>query len=98
MSDQLIGPEQYGQRIDECLAMAKASTSNKARADHYAQAEHYLRLFEKEAKLAGAQEAPLIAACNSPKARRGEGIQITLGYNRYRLAAQTNTKPFYSIF
>ena len=33
--------------------MAKASASNKARADHYAQAEHYLRLFEREAKLAG---------------------------------------------
>jgi hypothetical protein len=57
MSDQLIEPEQYGQRIDECLAMAKASTSNKVRADHYAQAAHYLRLFEKEAKLAGASRS-----------------------------------------
>ena len=53
MSDQLIGPEQYRQRIQECVATAKASASNKVRAEHYAQAEHYLRLFESEAKLAG---------------------------------------------
>jgi hypothetical protein len=33
--------------------MAKASASNKTRADLYAQAEHYLRLLEKETKLAG---------------------------------------------
>ena len=31
--------------------MAQASASNKTRADCYAQAEHYLRLLEREAKL-----------------------------------------------
>jgi hypothetical protein len=27
--------EQYRQKIDECIAMAKGSTSNKVRAHHY---------------------------------------------------------------
>jgi hypothetical protein len=53
MADQSIGTEQYRQRIEECVAMAKASASNKTRADCYAQAEHYLRLLEREAKLGG---------------------------------------------
>jgi hypothetical protein len=48
MSDSLIRIADYNQKINECIAMAKASTSNQVRAQHYALAEHYLRLFEAE--------------------------------------------------
>jgi hypothetical protein len=48
MSDSSIGTAYYNQKIDECIEMAKTSTSNRVRAQHYALAEHYLRLFEAE--------------------------------------------------
>ena len=48
MSDSLIGIVDYNQKINECVAIAKASTSNRVRAQHYALAEHYMRLFEAE--------------------------------------------------
>ena len=48
MADPLIGIADYNQRINERIAMAQASTSNRVRAQHYALAEHYLRLFEAE--------------------------------------------------
>jgi hypothetical protein len=51
MSDRLIGSVDCNQKIEECVEMAKASTSNRVRAQHYALAEHYLRLFEAEDKL-----------------------------------------------
>jgi hypothetical protein len=50
MSDRLIGIADYNQKIDECIAMARASTNNRIRAQHYALAEYYLRLFEAENK------------------------------------------------
>jgi hypothetical protein len=46
MSDCLIGIADYKKKIDQCIPMAKASTSNRVRAQHYALAEHYLQLFE----------------------------------------------------
>jgi hypothetical protein len=51
MPYHLSRTEQYRQEIDECIAMAKASTSNKVRAHHYKTAAHYLHLLEAEAKL-----------------------------------------------
>ena len=53
MSDYLLGTEQYRLKIDECVTMAKASTSNKLRAQHYARAEHFWRLFEAEVNQVG---------------------------------------------
>jgi hypothetical protein len=53
MSDHLVGTEQYRLKIDECVTMAKASTSNKVRAHHYAQAEYFSRLFEAEVNQVG---------------------------------------------
>jgi hypothetical protein len=38
----------YRQQVNQCVAMAKAATSNKMRAHHYATAAHYLRLAEDE--------------------------------------------------
>jgi hypothetical protein len=38
--------------VAECVALAKAATSNEIRSHHYAIAEHYLRLAEAEEKLA----------------------------------------------
>jgi hypothetical protein len=46
MPYHLSRTEQYRQKIDECIAMAKASTSNKVRAHHYKTAAHYLHLLE----------------------------------------------------
>jgi hypothetical protein len=53
MSDHLVGTEQYRLKIDECIKMAKGSTSNKLRAHHYARAEHLWRLFEAEVNQVG---------------------------------------------
>jgi hypothetical protein len=50
-------PEELRRKIDECVAMAKASTSNKLRAYHFATAEVYLQLCEAEA-WADRQAAP----------------------------------------
>jgi hypothetical protein len=43
----------YRQLVDECLALARAATSNEIRAECYAAAEYYLHLAEVEANLAG---------------------------------------------
>jgi hypothetical protein len=40
--------EEMRWKIDECVAMAKASTSNKLRAYHFATAQVYLQLCEAE--------------------------------------------------
>jgi len=45
--------DHYRQLVDECVALAKAATSNEIRAEHYAAAEYYLHLAEVEANLAG---------------------------------------------
>jgi hypothetical protein len=58
MSGRLIGSVDYNQKIDDCVEMAKASTSNRVRAQHYALAEHYLRLFEAEYKLPDGSRKP----------------------------------------
>jgi hypothetical protein len=42
----------YGQQAAQCVAMAKAATSNKMRAHHYAAAERYLQLADEAAKSA----------------------------------------------
>jgi hypothetical protein len=42
--------ERYRQQADECIALAKSAIRNEVRALHYAMAERYLRLAEKEAK------------------------------------------------
>jgi hypothetical protein len=41
------------QLVDECVALAKAATSNEIRAEHNATAEYYLHLADVEANLAG---------------------------------------------
>lgn len=51
MSDPLSTAERYRQQADECVAMAKAATSNKMRAHYYATALNYLKLAEAQAKL-----------------------------------------------
>jgi hypothetical protein len=52
MSNHLNTAEQYRQWVEQCVAMAKAATSNKMRAHHYATALNYLKLAEGEAKSA----------------------------------------------
>jgi hypothetical protein len=52
--------EQYRQKIDECIAMAKASTSNKVRAHYYKTAAHYLHLLEADAKLVAEPRSPIV--------------------------------------
>ena len=52
MSDHFRTAERYRQQADECVAMAKAATSNRMRAHYYATALTYLKLAEAEAKLA----------------------------------------------
>jgi hypothetical protein len=39
--DPLTKAERYLRRAEECMALAKAATSNKVRAHHYAIAERY---------------------------------------------------------
>ena len=41
-------PNNYFEKIDECLLMAKIATSNKTRAEFYASADYYLQLAEVE--------------------------------------------------
>ena len=51
MPGHLSSTEQYHRRAEQCVAMAKAATSNKMRAHHYAAAaEHYRKLAEGEQK------------------------------------------------
>ena len=45
--------DHYRQLVDECVALAKAATSNEIRAEHNATAEYYLHLADVEANLAG---------------------------------------------
>ena len=42
----------YWQRAEECVALAKAATSNKVRALHYANAMRFSQLADLEARLA----------------------------------------------
>jgi hypothetical protein len=56
MPGHLSSTGQYHRRAEQCVAMAKAATSNKMRAHHYAAAaKHYLRLAEAEAKKSAAR-------------------------------------------
>jgi hypothetical protein len=50
MSNHLRRAQQYRRKSEECVAMAKAAISNKARARHYADADRYLSLAEAEAR------------------------------------------------
>jgi hypothetical protein len=52
MSGHVRRAQHYRQKSEECVALAKSAISNKVRAQHYAAAEHYLKLAEAEAKLA----------------------------------------------
>ena len=52
MSNHFRTAEHYRQLAEQCVAMAKAATSNKMRARHYATALNYLKLAEAEAKSA----------------------------------------------
>lgn len=52
MSDHFSKAVRYRQQAGQCVAMAKAATSNKIRAHHYAAAERYLQLADKAAKVA----------------------------------------------
>ena len=45
--------DHYRQLVDECVALAKAATSNEIRAEYNATAEYYLHLADVEANLAG---------------------------------------------
>jgi hypothetical protein len=53
MPGQFSIAEHYRQQADQYVAMAKAATSNKMRAHHYAAAERYLRLAEEAANSIG---------------------------------------------
>ena len=53
MPDHSNRADHYWQWVDECVALAKAATSNEDRAQHYAIADYYRRLAEVEANLAG---------------------------------------------
>jgi type II secretory pathway component HofQ len=46
--DPVSKAERYLRQAEECIALAKAATSNKIRAHHYATADRYLRLAEAE--------------------------------------------------
>ena len=52
MLNHLSTAEHYRQLAEQCVAMAKAATSNKMRAHHYATALNYLKLAEAEANSA----------------------------------------------
>ena len=52
MSNHLSTAEHYRQLAEQCVAIAKAATSNKMRAHHYATALNYLKLAEAEANSA----------------------------------------------
>ena len=41
-------PNHYFEKIDECLLTAKIATSNKTRAQFYANADYYLQLAQAE--------------------------------------------------
>jgi hypothetical protein len=97
MSDQFIGPEQYGQWIDECLAMAKASTSNK-KADHYAQAARYLRSKGKPNWPVTQEAAGKLRIVIPQKRVEAKASKSRSAITVTRLLRNTNTKPFYSIF
>jgi hypothetical protein len=48
----------YRQWVEDCLAMAKAATSNKTRAELYTAAEYYSHLGEVEENLTAAKSEP----------------------------------------
>ena len=52
MSNHLSTAEHCRQLAEQCVATAKAATSNKMRAHHYATALNYLKLAEAEVKSA----------------------------------------------
>jgi hypothetical protein len=47
MSSLEQAADQYRQRENECILLAKNAPDKKTRAEYYAQAEHYRRLAEK---------------------------------------------------
>jgi hypothetical protein len=49
MKKHLVVPHEFLREIDKCIALAKASTNNKLRADHFAAAQIYLERYEAEA-------------------------------------------------
>ena len=57
MKNHLTVPDELLRKIDECVALAKASTNNKLRANHFAAAQLYLQHYEAEAR-ADRQTAP----------------------------------------
>ena len=60
MRSHLSSAERYRRRAAHCVAMAKAATSNKMRAHHYAAAaEHYRKLAEGEVKSAALPDGVL---------------------------------------
>jgi predicted nucleotidyltransferase len=60
MPGHLSSAKQHRQRAEQSVAMAKAATSNKMRAHHYAAAaEHYRKLAEGEAKSAARPDGVL---------------------------------------
>jgi hypothetical protein len=48
----------YHQWVEDCVAMAKAATSNKIRAELYAAAEYYSHLAEVEGNLTANKSEP----------------------------------------
>jgi predicted nucleotidyltransferase len=60
MRSHLSSAERYRRRAEHCVATAKAATSNKMRAHHYAvAAENYRKLAEGEAKSAALPDGVL---------------------------------------
>ena len=60
MPGHLSNAERYRPRAEHCVAMAKAATSNKMRAHHYAAAaERYRKLAEGEVKSAALPDGVL---------------------------------------
>jgi hypothetical protein len=51
-------PNCFLDKIDECLLMAKTATSNKARAQFYANADYYRQLAEAEASMPASRVNP----------------------------------------
>jgi hypothetical protein len=49
MKQHVTIPHELLHKIDECVALAKASTNNKLRANHFAAAQVYLQHYEAEA-------------------------------------------------
>ena len=66
MSNHLNTAEQYRQWVEQCVAMAKAATSNKMRAHHYATALNYLKLADEAAYLVEQRNSLMVPASFAP--------------------------------